>query len=285
MTLSLCLSTYFFSLLATCNANAQESCWEGYQRRVANQFCTWGEATWDGCQEIVYTGHDVSCGIANLAVGCLTLGHYWLDFDTYSSVGRSCDQNYYGQGRKSICEMYYDSATLGCKITASPILFPVEMGTCVLEDINNTEGTNTIRCWGEAGPSIIASHVLAGGPIYQRPIVGGGMTCIPFDGVRLPTVNIPRLNCPTLTRSGNRFDIHIELRNGCFEFPTTSSGGYVTYRHPDGRIVTIKPSGEVIPTSPNVSSCGKKYNQRCDFNFNRLPNQSHCTGHFVEPLR
>ena len=83
----------------------------------------------------------------------------------------------------------------------------------------------------------------------------------------------------------NRFDLHADLRSKGFEYKSTSQGGNVTYKHPDGRIVTIKPTGEVIPTSPTVSSIGKKYNERTDYDFIRLPDQSHSTGHFVEPIR
>jgi hypothetical protein len=76
----------------------------------------------------------------------------------------------------------------------------------------------------------------------------------------------------------------LDLRAKGFEYKSTSQGGYVTYKHSDGRVVTIKPSGEVIPTKPAVSSDGKQYNARTDYDFNRLPDQSHSTGHFVEPL-
>jgi RHS repeat-associated protein len=83
---------------------------------------------------------------------------------------------------------------------------------------------------------------------------------------------------------GTRADLHIDLRSKGFEYRSTSQGGYVTYKHPDGRAVTIKPNGEVIPTKPAVSTEGKRYNERTDYDFNRLPNQSHTTGHNVGPL-
>ena len=80
-----------------------------------------------------------------------------------------------------------------------------------------------------------------------------------------------------------RAELDADLKSKGFENKGTSEGGYTTYRHPDGRVVTIKPTGEVIPTSPAVSSAGKAYNQRTDYFFNRLADQSHSTGHFVEP--
>jgi hypothetical protein len=46
-----------------------------------------------------------------------------------------------------------------------------------------------------------------------------------------------------------------------------------------------KPTGEVIPTSPAISHEGKKYPQRTDYDFKRIPDQSHSTGHSVEPLK
>ena len=58
----------------------------------------------------------------------------------------------------------------------------------------------------------------------------------------------------------------------------------MTYQHPNGTTVTIKPSGEVIPTRPAVSLDGKKYSERLNYAFERLLDQSHSTGHFVEPL-
>jgi len=57
--------------------------------------------------------------------------------------------------------------------------------------------------------------------------------------------------------------LHIDLRNKGFEYKSTSPNGYVTYKGPDGRTVTTKPSGEVIPTqrvpknhSVNCNSAG-----------------------------
>jgi hypothetical protein len=88
-------------------------------------------------------------------------------------------------------------------------------------------------------------------------------------------------NAPRLP--GTRAELDTDLTSKGFVTKGTGPGGYTTYTNPDGRVVTIKPTGEVIPTSPAVSSTGKAYNQRTDYNFNRLPDQSHSTGHFVEP--
>jgi RHS repeat-associated protein len=86
------------------------------------------------------------------------------------------------------------------------------------------------------------------------------------------------------TGPATRLDLHIDLRSKGFVFHSTSRGGIATYRHIDGRVVTVKVDGEVIPTSPRVALDGKKYNQRTDYDFIRLPDQSHKTGHFVEPI-
>ena len=104
------------------------------------------------------------------------------------------------------------------------------------------------------------------------------------DGVVKTWSSLVRRNNGSI-RPTNRFDLHADLRSKGFEFKSTSEGGYVTYKHPDGTTVTIKPSGEVIATRPKVSLEGKKYSERLDYDFNRLPDQSHSTGHFVEPLQ
>ena len=76
-------------------------------------------------------------------------------------------------------------------------------------------------------------------------------------------------------------ELHSDLISKCFQLKGTSTGGYTTYKHPDGRIVTVKPTGQVIPTKPKIAGNGKKYNERTDYEFNRLKDQSHSTGHFI----
>jgi RHS repeat-associated protein len=91
--------------------------------------------------------------------------------------------------------------------------------------------------------------------------------------------------------TGNSFpktrkELHKDLTAKGFEAkPPSQFKGNVRYIHPDGRKVTVKDTGEVIPTSPARSMDGKIYPQRTDYNFNRLPDQSHSTGHFVEPFK
>jgi hypothetical protein len=61
-------------------------------------------------------------------------------------------------------------------------------------------------------------------------------------------------------------------------------GGIVTYKGPDGRVVTIKDTGEVIMTQKKWTADGAgKYPERQDYFGNRLLDQSHSTGYFVEP--
>ena len=82
-----------------------------------------------------------------------------------------------------------------------------------------------------------------------------------------------------------RTDLHDELTDKGFELKGVSPGGNATYKGPDGIVVTVKPSGEVIRTQKVWKSDGsKKYPERQDFDGTRLPDQSHQTGHFVEPL-
>ena len=56
-------------------------------------------------------------------------------------------------------------------------------------------------------------------------------------------------------------ELNADLTSKGFRLKGTSAGGYTTYIHPDGRIVTIKPTGEVIPTKPKIVENGKKYNE------------------------
>ncbi|MDR3490885.1 MAG: hypothetical protein P4M12_02435, partial [Gammaproteobacteria bacterium] len=80
--------------------------------------------------------------------------------------------------------------------------------------------------------------------------------------------------------------LHEDLITKGYEFKGTSKyKGYTTYKNSDGRTITIKDTGEVIPTQ-RVWNSEKtmKYSERQDYNNNRLPDQSHTTGHFVEPL-
>ncbi|WP_392564734.1 hypothetical protein RHO13_04815 [Orbus wheelerorum] len=53
-----------------------------------------------------------------------------------------------------------------------------------------------------------------------------------------------------------------------FKLKSISNGGYITYKHSDGRIITIKPTGEVIATKLKIAENGKKYNERTDYEFN-----------------
>lgn len=60
---------------------------------------------------------------------------------------------------------------------------------------------------------------------------------------------------------------------------------YVTYKGPNAKKVTIKPTGEVIPTQ-RVWTADKAhmYSERQDYFGNRLSEQLHSTEHFVETL-
>lgn len=87
------------------------------------------------------------------------------------------------------------------------------------------------------------------------------------------------------TRPTTRSELHADLTDKGFRMADSGNrSGYTTYRHQDGRKVDVKPSGEVIPVKPTVSREGKPYRERTDYEFNRLPDQSHSTGHFVEPF-
>ncbi len=60
----------------------------------------------------------------------------------------------------------------------------------------------------------------------------------------------------------------------------------VTYKGPNGTTVTVKPTGEVIRVQRVWKADGSgKFPQRQDYFGNPLPDQSHSTGHFVEPIQ
>ena len=88
-----------------------------------------------------------------------------------------------------------------------------------------------------------------------------------------------------------RAELHNDLTNRGFVPSPASSGGYVVYRGPNGARVTIKPTGEVIPTqrvpidSLNTSWNSPMRNQRIFYDGTPVPNSGHSTGHFVEPFR
>jgi hypothetical protein len=81
-----------------------------------------------------------------------------------------------------------------------------------------------------------------------------------------------------------RSELYADLKSKGFIPPEKpSAGGYETWKGPNGVKINIKPTGEVI-RSQKVWSADKvrKYGERQDYFGNRLPDQSHSTGHFVK---
>jgi hypothetical protein len=98
------------------------------------------------------------------------------------------------------------------------------------------------------------------------------------------------------TQNGNgqgypttREALHNDLVNRGYTAKPASPNGYIVYKHPNGSTVTIKPSGEVIPTirvsvdPQNTAWNAPKYNMRVNYDGTPIPNQAHSTGHYVEP--
>ena len=84
----------------------------------------------------------------------------------------------------------------------------------------------------------------------------------------------------------NRAALHKNLRRQGFELKGTSPSGYVTYKGPNGTTVTVKPTGEVIRVQRVWKADGTgKFPQRQDFLGKPILDQSHSTGHFVEPIQ
>ena len=84
--------------------------------------------------------------------------------------------------------------------------------------------------------------------------------------------------------------MHKDLINKGYKTGDPSPNGYVVYKHPNGSCVTIKPSGEVIPTirvpvdPSNTAPNAPKFNLRVYYDGTPIPDGSHSTGHFVEPF-
>ncbi|WP_176700225.1 VENN motif pre-toxin domain-containing protein, partial [Gilliamella sp. App2-1] len=86
---------------------------------------------------------------------------------------------------------------------------------------------------------------------------------------------------PDLPKTRER--LYEDLKSKGFTSNGQSQGGYETWKGSDGVTVTIKPTGEVIRTQRVwKSDRSGKYSERQDYFGNRLPDQSHSTGHFVE---
>jgi len=85
----------------------------------------------------------------------------------------------------------------------------------------------------------------------------------------------------------SRAALNSDLMSKGFRFISTGKGGNTRYKHPDGREVTIKPTGEVIPVRKVLSAKGNgsKFPQRENYDFQKIPDGSHSTNHFVEPIR
>ena len=100
---------------------------------------------------------------------------------------------------------------------------------------------------------------------------------------RAPTLKMSVKSTRNLPTS--RSALHTDLTGKGYKFNGVSQNGYVTYKGPDGKTVTVKPTGEVIPTQKVWKSDGSgKFPQRQDYDGSPLLNQSHSTDHFVEPF-
>jgi beta-lactam-binding protein with PASTA domain len=47
-----------------------------------------------------------------------------------------------------------------------------------------------------------------------------------------------------------------------FQFKTQTIGGYENFEHPDGSIIHIRPTGEIVRTGPKIRGTNGKYYRR-----------------------
>ena len=100
-------------------------------------------------------------------------------------------------------------------------------------------------------------------------------------------VNAPK---PPNAFPTTRVEVHNNLIGRGFRYISTSPEGYATYKNTQARATTtIKPTGEVIntirlPVNPADTSPTRQLRPwRTYFDGTIIPDQSHSTGHFVEP--
>ncbi|MFB2836036.1 PASTA domain-containing protein [Floridanema evergladense] len=70
-------------------------------------------------------------------------------------------------------------------------------------------------------------------------------------------MNSAASSLPNLTGKSKTEAITILNVQG-FQFKSSTSGGYETFEHPDGSIIHIRPSGEIVRTGPKILASSDK---------------------------
>jgi len=122
------------------------------------------------------------------------------------------------------------------------------------------------------------------GGVVNGKTEGYNNSTVTMEGFALSAVGMVAAGSVRFLRNMSRADCHINLRKAGFDYHSTSKGGYVRYKHPDGSEVYLRPNGEVVRLGPKVppSGGGKPFAPRIDSNGNRI--DTHNTGEFVSPL-
>ncbi len=113
---------------------------------------------------------------------------------------------------------------------------------------------------------------------------GYNNSTVTAEGLGMAAVGMVAAGSVRFFRNMSRADCHMNLRNSGFDYQSTSKGGYVRYKHPDGSEVYLRPNGEVVRLGPKVtpSGGGKPYAPRVDSSGNRI--DTHSTGEYVSSL-
>ncbi|MEG3850957.1 PASTA domain-containing protein [Microcoleus sp. herbarium19] len=95
-------------------------------------------------------------------------------------------------------------------------------------------------------------------------------------------MNVASQQLPDLTGK-TKLEALIIIADSGFVFKTQTEGGYETFEHPDGSLIHIRPTGEIVRTGSKIKNDrGKSYRRRYDQFGNQMQfipgSNTHSTG-------